>query len=267
MRSPLWSSPLCIHQHSVLHLEALSSVHYPASIRTASAFLSGSWSARSAIEGRTCGRTISPQIMPFRASWAILATHEGQRRGVSEVRFQGIVEPHQSHLRVHGGPDGLVELFIYGSRGCRCLGGAGGSGGRNASRQGRDDTIGGIEPLIRPASRAASLPAPLLGPPPLRRSFALRVAAPRRGLIVRQRPIRPEAAAGGLGTMAARNRRVAPIIFPDYASSSAMVTIPSACKSAKVRHACSLRASATRASDLERGYGRSDGPPAKISTH
>ena len=54
--------------------------------------------------------------MPFRASWAILATHEGQRRGVSEVRFQGIVEPHQSHLRVHGGPDGLVELFIYGSR-------------------------------------------------------------------------------------------------------------------------------------------------------
>ena len=36
-----------------------------------------------------------------------------------------------------------------------------------------------------------------------------------------------------------------------------MVTIPSACKSAiQVRHACSLRASATRASDLERGYGR-----------
>ena len=54
--------------------------------------------------------------MPFPASSAILATHEGQRRGVSEVRFQGIVEPHQSHLRVHGGPDGLVELFIYGSR-------------------------------------------------------------------------------------------------------------------------------------------------------
>ena len=52
--------------------------------------------------------------MPLRASWAILATHEGQGRGVSEVRFQGIVEPHQSHLRVHGGPDGLVELFIYG---------------------------------------------------------------------------------------------------------------------------------------------------------
>ena len=46
-------------------------------------------------------------------------------------------------------------------------------------------------------------------------------------------------------------------VFPDYASSSAMVTIPSACKSAiQVRHACSLRASATRASDLERGYGR-----------
>ena len=45
--------------------------------------------------------------------------------------------------------------------------------------------------------------------------------------------------------------------FPDYASSSAMVTIPSACESAiQVRHACSLRASATRASDLERGYGR-----------
>ena len=36
-----------------------------------------------------------------------------------------------------------------------------------------------------------------------------------------------------------------------------MVTIPSACESAiQVRHACSLRASATRASDLERGYGR-----------
>ena len=47
------------------------------------------------------------------------------------------------------------------------------------------------------------------------------------------------------------------ILFPDYASSSAMVTIPSACESAiQVRHACSLRASATRASDLERGYGR-----------
>ena len=46
-------------------------------------------------------------------------------------------------------------------------------------------------------------------------------------------------------------------ILPDYASSSAMVTIPSACESAiQVRHACSLRASATRASDLERGYGR-----------
>ncbi len=54
---------------------------------------------------------------------------------------------------------------------------------------------------------------------------------------------------------------------PDYASSSAMVTIPSACKSAiQVRHACSLRASATRASDLERDCGRSD-PPARISTH
>ena len=36
-----------------------------------------------------------------------------------------------------------------------------------------------------------------------------------------------------------------------------MVTIPSACELAiQVRHACSLRASATRASDLERGYGR-----------
>ena len=47
------------------------------------------------------------------------------------------------------------------------------------------------------------------------------------------------------------------ITFPDYASSSAMVTIPSACESAiQVRHACSLRASTTRPSDLERGYGR-----------
>ncbi len=55
--------------------------------------------------------------------------------------------------------------------------------------------------------------------------------------------------------------------IPDYASSSAMVTIPSACESAiQVRHACSLRASATRASDLERDCGRSD-PPARISTH
>jgi hypothetical protein len=43
---------------------------------------------------------------------------------------------------------------------------------------------------------------------------------------------------------------------PDYASSSAMVTIPSACESAiQVRHACSLRASATRASDLEGATG------------
>ena len=51
--------------------------------------------------------------------------------------------------------------------------------------------------------------------------------------------------------------RVLDKMLPDYASSSAMVTIPSACELAiQVRHACSLRASATRASDLERGYGR-----------
>jgi hypothetical protein len=56
--------------------------------------------------------------------------------------------------------------------------------------------------------------------------------------------------------------------FPDYASSSAMVTIPSACKSAiQVRHACSLRASTTRASDLERSCGRSDGPLNTLLPH
>ena len=54
---------------------------------------------------------------------------------------------------------------------------------------------------------------------------------------------------------------------PDYASSSAMVTIPSACELAiQVRHACSLRASATRASDLERGYGRRMVPCKNLNT-
>jgi len=70
------------------------------------------------------------------------------------------------------------------------------------------------------------------------------------------------------GSIAAHRGKCRAIVVPDYASSSAMVTIPSACESAiQVRHACSSGASATRASDLERVGGRSDGPPAKTSTH
>ena len=144
-------------------------------------------------------------IAPDNALSRILG-HPSDTRGatarVSEVRFQGIVEPHQSHLRVHGGSEAWSS-FSFMDRGAVAVLVAPVARAVEM-RRGKEEMIRQVVssrssdqlPGRRHSQPHCWVHRRSAAPPLLRDSGARRGSA-TVGSLRGQRPLRPEAAAGG----------------------------------------------------------------------